>query len=196
MHDQAFADATRPTPQRILRVPLIDYSLGHELILQRGRNLFTVGDIDKAQPLERRMAVIQAVSVCSRTWIENKRPDRWLGVWGLFLQFEDFDEAIEDFKNYRHEGSMFPPLWHREGYKPENELGSPLMACIYDYAADRFGLAAFDQPLGALQFGYFAHLEHAGAVEVQNAVKCQISSEIEWAEKQFAKEQEEKQCQH
>jgi hypothetical protein len=44
MHDAIFAEAFRPHRFTVLGVPLLDYTLGHEIVLQRMRNPLVTGD--------------------------------------------------------------------------------------------------------------------------------------------------------
>jgi hypothetical protein len=102
----------------------------------------------------------------------------WL--WGMLIARSDFNEAIFNFQAYRKAGTLFPKTHVDDDSKrsPADEMGSPHLACIYDYASIRFGASAFDQPLGILQFGYFAYLEMKGLIHVQNEYWDQIEKEV------------------
>jgi len=122
-------------------------------------------------------------------------------LWGWMISRADFDEAIFDFNAYRKAGTMFPKIHTDKPCEPENAMGSPHLACIYDYASARFGIDAFDQPLGALQFGYFAFLESKGMIQIQNEHYRQIDAEIaqhiaDLAAEKAAEKRKTEQCLH
>jgi hypothetical protein len=193
MSDMAFADAARPTPWNILRIPLLPYSLGHELLLIRSRNLLLLepAEFGKLRRHEQVAAVMRAVMICARSWEENKQADKWLGLWTWRIRRENFSLAIADFRNYRREGATMPTL--NRNQDPESkgrELGSPYLARLTAYAASCFGQGCYDQPLGQLQWMYFAEMERDGCVEVENASERQIREEIEQHQADYQKEQE------
>lgn len=196
MSELAFAEAARPRPRRILRVQLLPYSIGHELILIRYRSPLLFLDPEDFSGLDaplRRMATLQAVSVCSRTWEENTQPERWLRLWGWLIRNEDFDKAADEFRAHRNEGSTCPSILPPENGDDEyaRAPGSPLMCRLLDYAANALGPGVFNQPLGMVQWMYFAHKEHEGALRVENDFECQIREEIEQHRRDYAREQEE-----
>lgn len=85
MHDEAFADSVRPAPCVILRLPMRDYSIGHELLLYRRRNPFVTLDnpakFSQLPPMEQHRAVLEAAQVCGRSWAENERWPDFTGGW-------------------------------------------------------------------------------------------------------------------
>jgi hypothetical protein len=149
MHDQAFAEAARPRARRILRLPLLEYSIGHEILLQREQNaLLAPGEAFLQLPgKEKSRALLRAVLICSQTWKENQRPWRWFSVWSWFVRgHQDFASSIAEFQIYRREGSTGPPLVPIE--EDGRELGSPFLARLLAFAAPAFGESVFDQGLG------------------------------------------------
>jgi hypothetical protein len=164
MHDQAFAEAARPRARRILRLPLLEYSIGHEILLQREQNaLLAPGEAFLQLPgKEKSRALLRAVLICSQTWKENQRPWRWFSVWSWFVRgHQDFASSIAEFQIYRREG-----------------------------AAPAFGESVFDQGLGFLMFLYYARMEEQESVKIENRmdglVKTQLAEHIE----AYRKEQE------
>ena len=190
MHALAFADSTRPPRTVILRLPLLDYSIGHELLLIQQRNplvLLNPVEFDKLPALEQKQAVIRAVLVCNRNWEDNRKPSRWMRLWRWKNANANYAAAIADFRNYRAEGTTFPICNPPEG--KSREMGSPFLARLIHIAG--FNL---DLPLGALQWAYFAQAEAEGRVSVENDTDRQISDEIAQAQADYEREQKEKQC--
>lgn len=195
MHDSAFAEAARPTRCSILRLPLLDYSIGHELLLFRQNNplLFTKEGFDSITPDAQCAAVIRGVLICSRTWSENKKAHKWLRVWNWFNRNADFPLAIAEFRNYRESGSSFLPSPSEiaddiaNGEKKEGRrLGSPFMARLYNFVCalpDReikvHGESAFDFPMGFATHLYFSHLEVEGSLKVQNENELDIDNDFQ-----------------
>ena len=193
MQDQAFAAAVRPAPRRILRCSLLPFSIGHELLLFReGNSLLLDKSLFGELTAEQRcFAVVRAVQICSRTWRQNQRPDRWVRLWSRLIRREDPDGAAEEFRSYRDEGSTFPPIKPEKG-SDTRELGAPFLARLIAFAGPIFGQAVFDQPLGMIQWLYFAHVEYEGGCKVKNAFDLQVDAEIAQHQADYEREQEEK----
>lgn len=189
MSDTAFAEAARPRPRVILRLPLMPYSLGHEIILQSQENLILApeGYFNKYAPEIQCSALIKAVLVCSRTWQQNSKPDKWLNLWGWTIRNQNFPLAIADFRNYRTEGSSFPKIKPAEDANEGRTLGASFLSRLTDYASSRFGSDCFDQPLGMLQWMYFAEAEQNGSCRIENERERQIREEIEAAQAEYAR---------
>ncbi len=194
--EELFVAGLIPKPVRILRVPLLPYSIGHELILVRERNpLLAPREHFNQLPIaEQIKAIVRAVQVCSRTWEQNKRPDRWVKFWCWLIRRSDFPLAIAEFRNYRDEGSTFPPIWEEpgDGEDKGRKLGSPHMARLLDYSLQVCGPAAFDAPLGAMQWLYLSSCEAEGLINIANEHERQIKEEIEQHQADYDREQEEK----
>lgn len=199
MSDQAFADATRPAPDRdgkcriILRLPMLHFSLGHELLLIRERNLilFAEEGFKELPPNAQAKAIIRAVLICSRSWEENKRPVRFLWAWEWATRkygHKEYGQAIDQFREYREGGSTFPKI------VPENDqdgrkLGAPYLARLSAFACQCFGEAGFDMPLGMLQWMYFARAEADGACRIENSLERKVREEMAQHEADYAREQ-------
>lgn len=198
MSDQAFAAAARPTPQNVLRLDLLPYSIGHELLLQRAENPLLGSEDDfKKLPLANQVAaVMRAVLVCSRTWSQNHRADRWVRFWGWRIRNADFPRAIAQFRAYRNEGRLWPrftdPEWTSDK-EPGRSLGSPFMASLLHYCIGRFQ-HPFDQPLGFTQFLYFAQSEQEGNCKIENTEERETRETGEKLLADIRREQEAKRC--
>lgn len=175
MSDAAFADASRPAPVTILRVPLLDYSVGHELLLLRTRNalLSSEADFNELPAQGQRKAIIRAVLICSRSWEKNKQADKWLWIWGRSIRRENFELAIADFRIYRNAGSSFPAILPNKEDADARRLGAPYLARLIAYGATVFGSTVFDSPFGMMQWLYFSHAESEGSCRIENEIEEQ-----------------------
>ena len=192
MNESHFAAAARPARCNILKLPMADYSIGHELLLQAQGNalLLPPPDFASLPATEQVAALIRAVFICCRSWEENRQPLKWVRLWCWLRRKENFPLAIAEFRNYRAQGSTFPVTVEPDG--KSRALGGPYMARLLGFAAERFGVAAFDQPLGLLQFMYFSHSESQGDCEIENDNERETREQIERIEADYKKEQEAK----
>jgi len=179
MLDTAFADAARPARRVILNLLMADYSLGHELLLLQQRNPLVMmnGAEFNALPIVAQIqSVTRAALICCRSWSENKGSHRWLGFWRWKNRRADYPLAIAEFRNYRESGSTFPNILPPE--ESGRALGAPYFARLTAYACARFGASAMDQPLGLVQWCYFASSEEEGAVRIPNAAETETIDEV------------------
>lgn len=192
--DLAFADSVQPASQTILRLPMLPYSIGHELRLLQQRNplLLPESDFDSLLAKDQRLAIIRAALVCSQTWQQNQKLHRWLNLWGWLIRNSDFALAIAEFRNYRHAGTTMPTL--AEPDEKGREMGSPHTARILHFALSLYGLDAYDAPLGQLQWMYFSAAEAQGNCKVENSTERQIRDEVAQHRADYEREQKEKQC--
>lgn len=125
-HDLAFAGAARPTPVVILGLPLLPYSLGHELTLASQLNpvLAEPSAFATLDPMDQAVALTRAAYICACTWKElNPGPFTfrgWFRTWRFtrawhWKQFGVLGKkrpnyAVEAVKmaSYRHDGMTFP----------------------------------------------------------------------------------------
>jgi len=186
MHDAAFADATRPTPVVCLKLPLREYSIGHELLLLRRRNPLlwsSEADFNEMPVVDQRAAVVESVWICANTWRQNC--GEWfaglkLRIWCRRLKKENFPLAVADFRNYLREGQSFPRLTPPDEKDSGRELGSPLLARLYHFVAINYKVREpLDFPLGMAHWLYFSALETAGQAQVENRMEQQIREETE-----------------
>ena len=190
MHDEAFADAARPAPRCILRLPMQAYSIGHELILTTKRNTLLSANVSEFQSLpqpQQIQALISAAYVCSQTWEQNNHVS--YGFWSNLLdsrRWKRWERAISgvnwaveiaDFRNYRQAGSLCPPLTDNRFSESSSDgdagrtYGSPFMARLVNYLRQSMvpESVLMDYPLGRAAFEYFAYLEEQQRAQVENA---------------------------
>lgn len=180
MHEQSFAAAIRPDIHAVLRLPLMPYSIGHELLLIRQNNpLVTMGaESFKELPLERqRSALMRAVLVCYRSWSQNQKADRWLWLWGWFVRKCDTAEEVEKFQIYRQEGIQdfrTIKMPRARSDVPYHYFGSPEIARLILFLLDRrlhefHGVpSVYDFPVSLARMLYLASAEETGSIWVEN----------------------------
>lgn len=205
MHETAFLDAVRPARRVILRLLMLPYSIGHEILLAQRKNplvQLSQEDFNKLTIEQQCAAVIEAALICSRTWKQNQRQHKWVKLWGWFIRKEDFALAIAEFRIYRAEGSTWPMIAPLDDSEKGRELGSPYLARILSYATTVYGENALDAALGLSQWLYFAHAESEGACRVENEMeeavrtqKAAILEDIERERQEIIRKQKEAQCQ-
>lgn len=188
----AFADALRPARVRILRCPLLSYTLGHELILLRERNPLVIldgEDFDKLPEWERSRAVMLAVLVCERPAKFHGTPSGNIRLWTWLNRNADYDAAINSFRRYRYDGSTFPMPPEKEADEMANgkdsgrALGGELMPRLVNFLiplTPYFGLeTVFDFPMGVALHLYFTQLEIEGRMRIENDRERQIKEEMQ-----------------
>lgn len=205
MNELAFADCARPAPVSILRLELLPYSIGHEVLLLHERNsLLLKSEESFAQlPLANQIfAVKRAALICSQTWKENGSRQQWLRLWGWMTRNADYSLAAVDLRNYLTAGRALPrpPSKHacHVLYGKDDEkgraLGSPLMARIYNYVCANLGkfnltpATAWDAPLSLAGMLYFAELESAGNMRIENDAEAAEQAELERIEREIEQE--------
>ena len=191
MNHLAFADAARPARCVILRLPMLDYSIGHEILLLREGNPLIVPD-ENATEEKYRVGIIRAALICSRTWGENQRHFRWFKLWQWLARHSDFSLAVADFHNYRRAGISMPEVMPTPGEKGRN-LGAPHIARLLEYSMKLYGPAAFDMPFGLAQWMYYSGAESEGGCIIPSEEEKATQSAVEEMERTIRKEQEEKQ---
>jgi hypothetical protein len=178
VHELDFADAVRPVPVVCLKLPLTDYSLGHEVLLLRARNPLLVLEqlqFDKLPFQQQCAALIQAVDVCSQTWAENNVVHRSLwNRWRYRRVWRKWDRAmrgsnwaleIAEFRNYLAAAKTFPPSPTEEAASIERSQrgekddctgrmsGAPLLANLYHFVNSEFTFPTSEYA-NALDFPY------------------------------------------
>src|ERR1022692_1013346 len=112
MHDALFADAARPESASVLDLPLLEYSIGHEILLWRQFNqLVVLGRLafDALPPAEQREAIMLASLVCSRPWQGAPKTKSELRRWGRQTRRLDTSIEVLKFIRYRADGSHTLP---------------------------------------------------------------------------------------
>jgi len=193
MHDLAFADAARPTRVACLRLPLCDYSLGHELLLQRELNpiLLLPADQFNALPLEEQiLSLNRAVLLCSQTWRQNIKPPWFWRLWLWRIKTENYPLALADFRNYLAAGRALLPrptdeadaIANGERDDKGRGFGAPFLAQLYNYMVAhhaRIWPEPWDVPYALAAALYFTHLETEGTWRIENLRESEIKTEMD-----------------
>lgn len=178
-HELAFADAVRPTPVVVLKLPLAEYSLGHELLLLRRRNALMVlaeGEFFKLDYWEQIHAIREAVWLCSDPYGERDRFERPKGFMLGFRWNEwkrrrwvsglknlsplDYALAAAEFRNYLAAARPVIPtagkhacdvLYPDDGAAKGRSFGQPLVLSLYNFVIT---LPASERPPCAWDFPF------------------------------------------
>jgi hypothetical protein len=197
MHELAFADAARPTRFACLRLPLRDYTLGHEILLLRQRNpllLLAQSDFNALPEADQIFAIKRAALVCAQDWAANTGRQKWIGLWGWLTRHADYPLAIAEFRNYLAVARSFPPIPDQETYEIAaglsrdemadrgRELGAPLLAQVLNHiGAQRLPLGVatvYDVPFSLAVWLYFTHMEDAGRLRILNRKEAEVAAEM------------------
>jgi hypothetical protein len=176
MHESAFADAARPTRFVILRLPLLEYSLGHELLLIRhGNPLICLNReaFDQLPAWQQILALQQAVIVCHRRWENQNSKSAPMRRWFWRIRKTDYALAIADFRNYLAAGSTMPPREKLPSDDCARPHGAPWLAILYNHVRD------WNCPKGLAQWLYLTHLETQGLVKITNETERHLAEEVE-----------------
>lgn len=190
MHDAAFADAARPATVVCLRLPLLQYSLGHEILLWQQRNpilTLSAQEFGALSIIEQNHALIRAVIVCSNDWGRNKKRQRWLKIWGWMLSGVNWGSELDIFRKYLIQSRAAFPGPHSEadfacakagGYTPASAArgrisGAPLAARLLTFLLPidiaRWDVkCVYDFPFGLANMLYETALEADGAARIEN----------------------------
>lgn len=216
MHEAIFSNAVQPKSVSVLRLNLLPYSLGHEVLLYRVESPFVYlsdASFDALPLADRIKAVRIAALICSNTWKQNQRPQRWLSFWTWFTRRSDFEQEILTVREYLKEGNASLPTPDSKGpgdnfpcadavcngRKEESGrlLGSPLIAQLYNFMVGKVNGEIWDTPKAFASMLYFTHLETEGHLRIENLNEYQEREHIwqqwrEWKAEQ-PKEQEKQQ---
>lgn len=190
MNPFLFADATRPKPVRVLRLLMLNYSIGHELILQSERNALLSPEFDSLPVNEKCFAIIRAALICSRSYEENHYPHRWLRLWNFMIVRDDFFKAIKDFQEYRFKGSTYPVPPDKEADQIANGkdesgrmLGGELLPRLVNFISPRAKSLGFKTVFN-VDYGFALHLffndlEMEGRMKIENEREKQVRAELD-----------------
>jgi hypothetical protein len=201
MHEFTFADVVCPDTPTVLGLPLIDFSLGHRLILLRQRNplvWMAEADYNALEFAEQIKWLKAAVNVCSlpmfpdwrtrlawhwRNWRATRARKRFTPAdWALetakFRIYLDQARIITEFSE-RREGFPFMPTMPM----PEasgRSLGGPYDAALLQFLVREFRLdlrEALQFPLAQAQIHFLTWLEREGHLRVMNAFETEFEEE-------------------
>lgn len=208
MHEILFADAARPAPVVCLKLRLLPYSLGHELLLLKQRSPFLILSFAQFNALpitDQHAALIRAVMVCCNSWEENKKPHRWLRLWHWGIRNTNWPLAIADFRNYLAEAHAEMPGPDPEaddicagvyGYSPMKDLrgrqyGSPILARLFNFIAASDCAEPWDFSFSLANALYAARLESEGSLRVENFQELDEKTKLAEIRAEIAKEEAE-----
>lgn len=209
MHELAFADAARPTPVVVLTLPLRDYSLGHELLLQSQRNpLLLLGEEQfNALPWPEQVAALRrAVWLCANTAAQNRR-EPWLRVklhfWLWRTRRANYPLALAEFRNYLAACRQLLPMPDRGSYlaanglDPNDEppgrlLGSPWLARLYNFVSQHCAIPESDRwdfPYALAAMLYQTQMETTGGYHIENSAEAEERIQMEKITSEVAAEE-------
>jgi hypothetical protein len=174
MHDAIFAEAFRPHRFTVLGVPLLDYTLGHEIVLQRVRNpLVTGSDLQDTPWSAKGEWLMQAVLVCC----ERKPRINWW--WRQRCARMDIDSELDKFNAYLAANTLdFPTVKQpRVSGCPYHYFGGPEVARLVNYVSahhrimieTHFGGSPLNFPYGLARCLQSAQMESEGGLWIKNA---------------------------
>jgi hypothetical protein len=177
MHERAFAKSLVPRRRRVLGLPLLPFTIGHELWLTaRGNPLVT--DSWKFTPAEGRAALSEAVLVCANRWSElgawNSGLLNRLGlaVWLARMRRVELEPELLKFRDYLDEAYEPVPTMslHTAELSP-HEAGAPAPLRLLQFLTRdcRLGeIDALDYPLAAARWRFCAWQESNGVFRIKN----------------------------
>ena len=203
-HELQFSDSVRPARVRILKLALLDYSLGHEALLLNQRNAFLLCSAKQISemPMEQAIFALKSgVLICSQTWSENHRPQKWIRLWGWLTRNENWPLAIAEFQNYISAGRALPKapskfacevLYGKDDDKGR-AMGSPLLAQFYLWATRPENKEMFpigwDASFAMAGTLYFAQLEMEGRARIENSAESEEQTEMDKIQSEVAAEE-------
>ena len=152
MHDLLLARAACADSPVILRLRMLPYSIGHELMLTRlGNPLLGAsrqGDWENGGTGASRAALTQAVLVCSRPWSERQKKEKWGRLWSFFNRRCDFFVEAERFRAYRAQAFTDLPTVQMPRTKDAvyHYYGAPLTARLLLFAGGIFKNLGYTTP--------------------------------------------------
>lgn len=190
MHEIIFADAFRPPKVKVLNLSLLDYTIGHELLLWQRRNSLVTYSPESFKELpedERAQSLVQAVLICC-----EKLP-RFKKIWATRCAYLNLEAKTEMFNVYRF-GAMrdLPTVaMPKSPGVPYHYFGSPEMARLLNYVATNHGAmiqthfqgSPLNFPLGMAKMLYTAQNESEGNVWVENWQDLEVKKKKEAYEK-------------
>lgn len=191
MHELLFADAIRPPAVSVLKLLMLNYSVGHEIVLLSRRNPLVMADpadFAKLPGEDQRAAIIFAADCCCQSWteyhaaysaIDQRQVESKWKDWRKAIADEDYPAAIETWRGYRAAGSLSFPTEEMPSTGGDfRYFGQPELASLFNFLTITCRLAevqAFDYPLGLARMRRLAWLESEGAARVQNATEVEIA---------------------
>lgn len=207
MHDTILADAFRPPRFTVLHLPLLDYTLGHEIVLWQRRNpLVAYGEasFSELHELEQMRVLKQAVLICSRKQsfghrfadyfsrflpqnIAFRLQKRLSKGWANRCDALDLADEVARFYEYRRANMLDLPTVKqpRVSGVPYHHFGSPEVARLLNYVTTHqtamvqthFGGSPLNFPFGLARVFAAAHAEEQGGLWVSNFHDAQVKAQ-------------------
>ena len=197
MHEQTFANSFRPSKTTVLKLPMLTFSIGHELLLIGRSNPMLAYNLDSFKELsivEKSRALIEAAIICyddknekANALIENAK------AWVKAASDVDLDSELTKFYAYRDEGSLDLPTVKQPRTQgvPYHYFGAPELARLVNYVAEfhelmlktHFESSPLNFPLGLAKILYSTHLECQGQIWIENFHDIENKKRIEAFEK-------------
>ena len=174
MHENLLSHAVVPQRFTVLRLPLMPYSLGNELMMQREENpllLLSRKEFDELSQVKQCYSLIRAVNICC------VRPPKVFWWWSWRNKREDFALAVAEFRNYLDAGRLeFRAQLPKSDDTEVRYIGAPEILRLYAFISKAipreeiaiWGKSAWDFPLGFARMLYQAHAEERGTLEIYN----------------------------
>ena len=185
--EQNFLESVFPERATILQLPLVDYTLGHELILRRLNSPFLSSERKDDEELIPHL--FSCLFICSLPWKEaltqsqDKTLPKQFAAWQKIVARADFHKAIAELLIYIRDGSSMPPFRsvQRKGWRTI-EAGAPfhlrlLLVLIRDLKMTKD--EAFSCPMGFALWLYGAHYEGQGSIKLLTESSTAIKDALE-----------------
>jgi hypothetical protein len=189
--DEAFLAAVMPEPVTLLHQPLLPYSLGHQIILERMRSPFL---FPREKEIPDADDLFLGVYICRHRYEEAQAAlaqsqaefreiiRKWVKFCGKELTELAVLECMLTFQQYVNAGGAQPrfrPI-QRAGYGPARTPGAPtncvLLAYLLEHGFSRS--EALNCPLGMAKWLFCAHLEAKGRIAIVPSSEPQVMAKI------------------
>ena len=185
--EQNFLESVFPERATILQLPLVDYSLGHELILRRLNSPFLSEEKQSDEDLIPHL--FSCLFICSLPWKEamaqsqDKTLPKQFAAWQKKVARADFHKAIAELLIYIRDGSVMPPFKHvqRKGWR-SIDAGAPFHLRLLIVLMRDLGMTkddAMNCPLGFAHWLYASHYEGQGSIQLLSETPKAIREALE-----------------
>src|SRR6185312_7698344 len=174
MHDATFSEAFQPERFKVLGLPLLNYTLGHELVLQRQGNPLVTGDTEfDAKPWSVKGEwLMRAAMVCC---LRKPRVNWW---WRQMCARLAIDGEVNRFQAYLAANTLdFPTVKQPRVHGcPYHYFGGPEVARLLNYVTERHSVmiethfegSPLNFPYGLARCLYSVQLESSGDLWIEN----------------------------
>ena len=163
----------------MMRMALLPYSIGHEIMLTKTSNPLATYAQESFAELEepiQRAKLFSACFICKRSWVGNRRPIKWVALTIAFRQKCKTTEEVAKFQSYRGAGQEDFPTRRmpRTQGVPYHYFGAPavsrlLLFVTREHLFRDFGFETpFDFPMALARQLYSADMEARENLWVEN----------------------------